>query len=474
MVSHSQLGKHAVVLGGGIAGLLTARVLTEHFEQVSLIERDHYPEGPVFRPGVPQGRYFHILLARGQQIIEELFPGIQEDLATRGAIEGDWTKDYRHRLRFGWCQRVSSPLRIYAMRRVLLEWQVRQALVKNPQIRIIDGHEVVNLVASEDGKSVVGVSLRARPRPGGQMQGSNGQPDDGAFSHPLPPQVLTALSQVTADLIVDATGRDSKACEWLKSLGYAPPPETIIDPFLGYVSQLYAPPSDVERDWSGLIIGITPPENLRTGIIMPNDEGHWMVALGGAGKDYPPHDTDAFLEFGKGLPDPAWFEAMKGARPLSPIYGYRKTENRIHHFERLRRQPERFLVIGDAACALNPVYGQGMAVAALGAMELRECLRQCGPGNLSGLARRFQRRLARLNTLPWGLAASLDLKVPGVEGGKRKRSTTLMNRYLERVLQLVVVDPYVASLFFQVVQMVKPPKVLFKPSIIMKVIFSKK
>jgi 2-polyprenyl-6-methoxyphenol hydroxylase-like FAD-dependent oxidoreductase len=473
MVSHSQLGKHAVVLGGGMAGLLTTRILTEHFEQVSLIERDHYPEEPVFRPGVPQSRHFHILLARGQQIIEELFPGIQEDLVARGAIESDLIKDYRNRTRYGWCPRVSSPLRIYAMRRVLLEWQVRQALVKSPQIRIIDGHEVVNLVASEDAKSVIGVSLRARLNDGGQEPGSNSQPDDSSCSHLQPTQVLAALTQVTADLIVDATGRESKACEWLKSLGYAPPAETIINPFLGYVTQIYAPPSGVQRDWKGMIIAITPPENLRTGIIMPNDEGHWMVALGGAGKDYPPHDTDAFLEFGKGLPDPAWFEAMKEAQPISSIYGYRKNENRIRHFERLQRQPERFLVIGDAVCALNPVYGQGMTIAALGALELRECLRQYSPGNLSGLARRFQRKLARLNTLPWSLATSLDLQVPGVEGGKMKQRTTLMDRYLERVLQRVPVDPYVASLFLQVVHMLEAPTALFKLSVIMKVIFSK-
>jgi 2-polyprenyl-6-methoxyphenol hydroxylase-like FAD-dependent oxidoreductase len=474
MVSHSQLGKHAVVLGGGMAGLLTARILTEHFEQVSVIERDHYPEGPVFRPGVPQGRQFHLLLARGQQIIEELFPGIREDLVARGAMEGDLLKDYRTRVRFGWYPRVSSPLRIYAMGRVLLEWQVRQALVKNPQIHIIDGHEVVNLVASEDAKSVIGVSLRARLNGSGQEQGNNGQPDDGCSSRPQPAQVLTALRQVTADLIVDATGRESKVCEWLKSLGYAPPAETIINPFLGYVTQLYAPPSGVQRDWHGMVIASNPPKNLRTGIIMPNDDGHWMVMLGGAGKDYPPHDIDAFLEFGKGLRDPAWFEAMKGARPISPLYGYRKTENRIRYFERLQRQPERFLVIGDAVCAFNPVYAQGMTIAALGALELRECLHQCSPGNLSGLARRFQRKLARLNTLPWNLATSSDLKVPGVEGGNMKRSTTLMDRYLERVLQRAPVDPYIASLFLQVVHMLEAPTAFFKPSVIMKVIFSKK
>lgn len=460
MVSNSPLGKHAVVLGGGIAGLLTARVLTEHFERVSLIERDRYPEDPVFRPGVPQGRHFHLLLARGQQIIEELFPGIQHDLVARGAIESDLIKDHRFHSAFGWLPRMPSPLRVYAMTRILLEWQVRQALVKNPQIHIIDGHEVVNVIASGDAKSVIGVSLRARPQLGGQAQAGRDEPQ------PL---------QVPADLVVDATGRESKAPEWLKSLGYDPPQETIINPFLGYASQLCTLPSDPQRNWNGMIIFANPPENLRTGMIWPTEGGHWMVLLGGTGKDYPPTDTDAFLEFGKGLSDPSWFEAIKEAQPVSSIYSYRKTENRLRHFERLRRQPERFLVIGDGVCALNPVYGQGMTVAALGAIELRACLRQSGPNDLPGLAHRFQRKLARINAAPWTFATSADMRVPGIEGGESMTwITKLITRYLDRLTQLAVTDPSVAFQFFQVMHMIEPSTALFKPSIAMKVIFAKK
>ncbi len=453
MVSNSLLGKQAVVLGGGMAGLLTARILTEHFERVSLIERDRYPEGPVFRPGVPQGRHIHVLLARGLQIIEELFPGILHDLVARGAIESDLMNDNRFRSPLGWYPRLPSPLRTYAMTRALLEWQVRQALVKNPQIHIIDGHEVVNIVASEDAKSIIGVSLRARPHLG---------------------PVEQALSEMAADLVVDTTGRESKAPQWLKSLGYAPPPETIINPFLGYASQLYTPPSDPQRDWKGMMIQADPPGNLRTGIIWPTEEGHWIVMLGGTGKEYPPTDADAFLKFGKGLSDPSWFEAIKESQPLSPIYGHRKTENRFRHFERLRRQPERFLIIGDAACALNPIYGQGMTVAALGAMELRECLRQCGHSDLSGLARRFQRKLARINASPWTLATATDMRVPTVEGESMKWTTKWSTHYLDRFIQRATTDPSMALLFFQVVHMVESSTALFKPSIAMKVIFTKR
>src|SRR5262249_37147443 len=154
-----------------------------------------------------------------------------------------------------------------------------------------------------------------------------------------------------------------------------------------------------------------------SGVIFPTENGCWMVSLSGAGKDYAPTDENAFLEFARGLSDPALFEAIKDAQPLSSIHGYRRTENRIRHFERLQRQPERFLVTGDAACSLNPIYGQGMAKAALGAMTLRECLSQCRDRDLSGLPHRFQRKLARVNASPWALATASDIRVPGVEGG---------------------------------------------------------
>src|SRR5205807_7188945 len=142
----------------------------------------------------------------------------------------------------------------------------------------------------------------------------------------------------TADLVVDASGRDSPISNWLESLGYPRPPETVVNPFLGYASRLYTPPSDPQRTWKGLVIQPDPPNHLRNGVIWPVEGGNWLVGLGGTGKDYPPTDEDGFLAFAQGLPDPLLFEALKDAQPHSPIYGYRRTENRWRHLERLSRQ----------------------------------------------------------------------------------------------------------------------------------------
>ena len=451
MLHNSLLGKQAVVLGGGIAGLLAARVLTEYFERVSLIERDRYPEDPIFRPGVPQAHHAHTLLLRGQQIIEELFPGIEHELMTRGAVQGDFINDYCIRFPSGWLHRLPSQIQISVVTRYLLEWQIRQALIKNPQIDIIDKHEVVDVIASEDATSITGVVLRARP-------------------HSSP--VEQALIRVAADLVVDATGRESKAPQWLKSLGYAPPPETVVNPFLGYASRLYAPPSASKQNWKGMVILSDPPRNLRGGVIWPIENGHWMVSISGTGKDYPPTDENAFLEFARSLSDPALFVAIKEAQPLTPIYGYRRTENRIRHFERLRQQPERFLVMRDAVCAFNPVYGQGMAVAALEAILLKKCLGQWSHRDLSGLARHFQRKLAHVSAGPWALATSKDTRVPVVEGGSMKWTAKWQHSYFDRLFSLLPSDPSMAHQFVKVMHMVKSPITLFRPLIAFKVIFT--
>lgn len=443
------LGSHAIVIGGGMAGLLTAHILTYHFERVSLIERDHYPEEPIFRAGAPQGRHVHVLLVRGQQILEEFFPGIKDKLVAQGAIEGDFTADYAFRFPSGWATRTPSRLKGYACTRPLLEWQVHQEVVARKRVQVIEMQEVVNLTASSDGRVVTGVQMRAR-------------------NSTAPAE--REISALAADLVVDASGRDSQASRWFESLGYPPPPETVVNPFFGYASRLYIPPSDSRRTWKGLVIHAAPPKNLRGGVIWPVEGGKWLVVLGGTGKDYPPTDEDGFLEFTKSMPDPLFYETLKDAQPHSQIYGYRRTENRLRHFERLTRLPEGFVVLGDAVCAFNPVYGQGMTVAALGAMTLDECLRQQRQNGLTGLTRRFQRKLARINETPWQLATASDYQVPVLEGKKLNGITKLTYRYFDSLVELLPTTPSVNKTFSEVLHMIEPPTALFHPAIVARVL----
>jgi hypothetical protein len=285
---------HAVVLGAGMAGLLAARVLASHFEQVTVVDRDRLPEHPRFRPGVPQSRHLHVLLGRGLECLEQLFPGFEADLVAVGApvVEGSeslWLNAA------GWSRRYQSPIRLLGASRELVEWQARTRVMALDQVQVLEGCEAVGLLTDPSRDAVTGVRLRSR---------------DGRAVATSP------ATEVAADLVVDASGRFSRAPQWLAALGYPAPGETSINPLLGYASRQYAIPAGFEVDWRMLVINAKPPGNARSGALVPIEGGRWMVALIGAGRDYPPTDDAGFLEFARGLRSPLLYETVKGDAPI--------------------------------------------------------------------------------------------------------------------------------------------------------------
>jgi 2-polyprenyl-6-methoxyphenol hydroxylase-like FAD-dependent oxidoreductase len=218
-----------------------------------------------------------------------------------------------------------------------------------------------------------------------------------------------------------------------------------------------------------------PPARTRAGVLVPVKGNRWIVTLGGGDRDYPPTDEVGFLDFARSLPSPMLYNAIKDAVPLSPIYANRSTENRLRHYERLPRWPERFLVMGDAVCAFNPVYGQGMTTAALSALALDQCLHsqyrhqlEC---DLTGLARRFQQRLIKVNAAAWMLATSEDYRYRGTEGGMPDWTTRLMHWYIDQVLKLATKNVHVRKLFLEVQQMLRSPIALFQAGVILPMLW---
>lgn len=333
--------------------------------------------------------------------------------------------------------------------RVLLECHVRRRLAVLPGVTLQPRTEVTALIGDETGDGVVGVMLRSR-------DGS----DEANVAEPL-----------LADLVVDASGRGSAAPAWLEELGYDTPPDETVHSGIGYASRLYRKPAEWPGDWDGVIINGRPPHNPRAGLILPIEDGLWHVSLGGFAGNHPPTDEAGFLDWARQLPDPSLYEAIRVAEPVTPIRGYRTPQNRLRRFDLLDRWPEGFIAVGDSVCAFNPIYGQGMTVAAMGVELLEESLRRQTDAPGPGFAQRFQRELKKVVADPWLIASGEDLRwgVPAT-GVKPAPGSALVRRYLDRVLRRGRHDAQVAGAFLSVIGMLAPPASLFAPRILLPVL----
>ncbi|HYO64969.1 MAG TPA: hypothetical protein VEU33_02700, partial [Archangium sp.] len=423
-----------------MAGLISVGVLSRHFECVTLVERDRFPDGPRPRKGVPQAQHIHGLLTRGMDILASVLPGIREDLEAAGGELLDVVESVASFGAGSWRPRFPSGVKAPSMSRLLLEWVIRQRLQALPNVRILDGREAVGLKTSGDRTRVLGLQVQA---PGG------------GHEEPL-----------EAELVVDASGRGSRTPQWLEALGYPRVEETRIHVDVGYASRPYRKPPGFEPGWRSLALSPQLPKERRLGIIQDIEDNRWLVTVGGWLGDAPSTADDAaFLEFARGLPQPHLYEAIKNAEPLGPIHLYRFPHHQRRHYERMPRFPEGLAVVGDAFCSFNPIYGQGMSTGAMQAEALGESLRQ----GLRGASDRYRRRAGQILDGPWALATAGDLSFPEVEG-KRPPGFGLMTWYGNRFQQLAGYDEEAMAAFVRVQHMIESPAAMFSPRMVLKVL----
>ncbi len=433
-------GRRAIVIGGSMAGMWAARVLADHFEEVRVLERDRLPVQPGPRKGVPQARHTHVLLTQGQRILERLFPGIDAELEADGAPTVLWSREASAYGRAGLSPHFDSDLRSRTCSRDLLEWRFRRRLSALGAVSFEQETTVTGLAVDTARTQVTGVRARRR--------GDDSEADE----------------ILDADFVVDASGRNSHAAAWLQDMGYPAPPESVVNSFLGYASRVYQRPPAFQAEWKSLLIASQHPHFPGGGVIYPIENDAWIVTLGGVNRHYPPTDEEGFLAFARQLAVPDLYEAIRHAEPLSSISGYQRTENIRRHYERLPAWPQRFAVVGDAVCGFNPVYGQGMTVAALAALALGDELGR-SRGNLDEVGRRFQKRLAGVVQAPWLMATGEDLRWPATEGSRPGGVARLAQRYIDQVVLASGADPVVSLAFWQVTHLVKPPSLLFHPRV---------
>jgi 2-polyprenyl-6-methoxyphenol hydroxylase-like FAD-dependent oxidoreductase len=434
-----QIGDRAVVLGASMAGLLAARVLADAYAQVTVIDRDELPQADAHRRGVPQGRHVHGLLARGQQALEELLPGLTAELTAQGVPTGDMLADTRlylsgHRLR-----RAPTGLVVLCASRPVLEGHVRARVRALPNVRFLDRCDILGLAATPDDRRVTGARVLRRA--------------DGSAE-----QVLGA------DLVVDATGRGARTPMWLESLGYPRPREERVRIGLGYATRTYRLSPDALGGDVAVLQAATP-EHPRTGGLQLLEGGRWMLTLGGILGDHPPTDPDGFLGFARSLQFPDIHETVRDAEPLDGPVAFRFPASVRRRYERLGRFPDGLLVLGDAVASFNPVYGQGMSVAALEALTLRRHLED----GTRPHPRRFFADLARVVQVPWEIAAGGDLVFPGVQG-RRTPKGRLLNAYIARLHAAAARDAGLAVAFVRVAGLVAPPQTLLHPRVAVRVL----
>lgn len=439
MKTLTKSGDHAAVIGGSIAGLLAARVLSDHFGRVTVVERDKLPNRPVDRKGVPHGRHLHALLVRGEQILNELFPGLSADLEDAGALRLNAGRDLLW-VHDGACNdRFEGEMTVLTLSRGLLEALVRERVRGLANVTFLDETAVEGLMASSDRSRVTGLVV-TRPAGG-------------------------ATAQLEADFVVDATGRGSRAPRWLEAMGYERPTETEVKVGLHYATRIYRRDPSLLHDAEAIFIQPEPPLGKRSGVMFPIEDGRWMVTLAGWLGERAPSDEEGFLRYARSLPNDALFEVLARAKPVGEVVTHSFPATVRRHYELLRRFPERYLVIGDAICSFNPVYGQGMSVAALEA----EALDQELAAGIDGIGRRFFRASTRAIATPWMIAVGADFRFDGVQG-RRAPLAGLVNWYLTRVTRTALHDREAALAFSSVLHLLRAPGSLFSPRLALRVL----
>jgi 2-polyprenyl-6-methoxyphenol hydroxylase-like FAD-dependent oxidoreductase len=437
--------RQVIIVGGGIAGLLSARVLSRYFDQVTVIEQDdkesvHRLDS---RKGVPHALHSHFLMLKGMTIIRQLFPTIDQELSKRGAKEIDVYRDIQL-YRGAWLPNFESGKSTFLQTRPLLEEAIRSLVEPYPNIQFQYGEKIEGLLTNEAQTRLVGVySL------------NKNSPEPHRFF---------------GDLIVDAMGRNTLFPSWIHSLGYPSLPKTEVYNDIYYCSRIYETPKDLTINWVCKNIRQTIPFKKKAGVVMEvegNGEARqWLVTLVGQLGDYPDNSEDGFIEFASQLEQPDIYDFIKQAKAVTPISSFRSPSSFHYQYEKSSRLPDGFIAIGDSFYTLNPVFGQGMSACAIAIHALDQCLEKFG-GTSQKLQCHYFKDTAHLLNIPWKQTLNQDLLYPEIKG-KRPFGFKLLSWYKGKLLQLCQ-DPVVGKTIYQVINLEKPSKSLFRPSMILKV-----
>jgi 2-polyprenyl-6-methoxyphenol hydroxylase-like FAD-dependent oxidoreductase len=417
---------HAVVLGGGMAGMLAAAALVGHADAITIVEGDAFPETPLPRKGLPQGYHSHMFMGGGAQALNALLPGTGDLLYAAGANKRELPGGSLTLADVGWHRRNPSTAFSIVCSRELMDHVVRQQTLRHPQISVLQQTQVKGLVG--DASRITGVRIQ------------RGE---------------AAVETIEADFVVDATGRRSQTPKFLAALGLPAVDEETVDSGLSYSTLLYDAPKGGANVPAILIQPVSGTGQPGTGAtLFPIENNRWIVTMTGTRGAEPPADEEGFLRFAEEQRHPIIAELISGLTPLGEVKPYRGTANRRRFYDKLP-VPEGFVVIGDAATALNPVYAHGMSVAALGAVALRGALEANG-GLKPGTSRNAQTAIARAADFAWTTASGQDRGFPGTKANREVKVSKGQQKFALRMSRTAISEAVVGNAIYEVYTMAAP------------------
>ncbi|MEU3570563.1 FAD-dependent monooxygenase [Kitasatospora sp. NPDC036755] len=426
----------AVVIGGGLAGLTAAWALRGFAERIVVVERDRYPAEAEFRAGVPQGRHAHLVLEAGHRLLEEMMPGIKRELTAAGARRVT-ASDVRWLCSAGWLAEYPARMAFLSCTRPVLDKLVLDRVRTHPAIEFLEGTDVVGLLGSA--AAVTGVRVRER----GQERGE--------------------VREIPAELVVDAAGRSTSVPKWLAELGCPPVPEERVDAGVAYASRLFHRPAGSDLGDRAIYLQTKAPDERRMGVLLPVEGDRWIVSLAGMRGAEPGAGEEGFTEHLRRLRDPLLHEVLRDAEPAGEVRGFHPGPGVRRHYE--RSCPDGLVVVGDAAGTFNPVYGQGVTVALFCARELRRAVKRHG-GIGHATTRTARRGVATASAIPWMISCAEDARFRATTGAPAGAAVGLQHRFFDKVLAASTRDPAVTAAFHEVMSLVAPPSLLFRPPVL--------
>jgi 2-polyprenyl-6-methoxyphenol hydroxylase-like FAD-dependent oxidoreductase len=436
----SAIRGHAIVLGGSFAGLMTAKVLSRYYRQITIIEKDtvhHYPES---RKGQPHTKHLHGLLPRGLHILCHYFPGLFEEIVDSGGIVCDFGDSMNWFTHGGFKKRVFLDIQGVSLSRPLLEHLIRERVLALPNVELFDNTAVKALMHSEDRQKITGVVVEDKTN----MQ----------------------TNRLDADLVIDCTGRASRTPQWLREMGYGDVPVSEVKINVTYTTRIYKRDPSDKRVHSWMACTPEAPKERRNGAVFAIEGNKWIISVGGWHGEQASTNEKDFLSFLKTLPNPNIYDIASTCEPLSDIIQYKYPISIRRNYEKLHHFPSGYLVLGDAISSFNPVYGQGISSACLQAVELDKIIQE--NVDEKKLAKTYFKRTLKIRDKLWQMSTGEDFRFPETTG-TRPMGIRLVNKYVSLVHKATITDEVVCRAFLKVMGLIDSPAILLRPKIVWRI-----